>query len=78
MSSPVTMAHFRDGAPGKNGPVVIWLTKKGSAATSPIKGEATLTPAQAKAFEAGDWYVNVYTKDHPAGAIYGQVTPPKS
>ena len=25
ISTPVTMAHFHDGAEGKNGPVVIWL-----------------------------------------------------
>jgi len=77
MSSPVTMAHFHHGAQGKNGPVVIWLTKKGSPVESPIKGKATLTPEQAKAFEAGDWYINAHTKDHPAGEIRGQVMPPK-
>ena len=47
-SGPVTMAHFHGHAPrGKNGPVVIWLTQRGSPVASPIKGEATLTPQQA-------------------------------
>lgn len=78
LTGPVTMAHFHDGPEGKNGPVVIWLSKKGTEATGAIKGEATLTPAQAKQFEAGDWYINVHTKDHPAGEIRGQVKPPKS
>jgi hypothetical protein len=79
LSGPVTMAHFHGPAPrGKNGPVIIWLTKRGSVVASPIKGEATLTPPQAKQFEAGNWYINVHTKDHPAGEIRGQVTPPKS
>lgn len=79
LSSPVTMAHFHGpAAEGKNGPVVVWLTKKGSPVASPIKGEATLTPEQAKQFAAGEWYVNVHTKDHPAGEIRGQVMPPKS
>ncbi|HLI13911.1 MAG TPA: CHRD domain-containing protein [Alphaproteobacteria bacterium] len=77
LSSPVTMAHFHNGAQGKSGPVQIWLTENGNAVTNPIKGSATLTPEQAKAFEAGDWYINVHTKDHPAGEIRGQVTPPK-
>jgi len=49
-----------------------------NAALNAIKGEATLTPEQAKQFEAGDWYINVHTKDHPAGEIRGQVKPPKS
>ena len=78
LTGPVTMAHFHNGPAGKNGPVVIWLTKKGQATSGAIKGKATLTPAQAKQFEAGDWYINVHTKDHPAGEIRGQVKPPKS
>jgi hypothetical protein len=77
LTGPVTMAHFHNGAEGKNGPVVIWLSQKGSEATGAIKGEATLTPDQAQQFEAGDWYINVHTKDHPAGEIRGQVKPPK-
>jgi len=78
LSSPVTMAHFHHGALGKNGKPAIWLTKKGSAVTSPITGKKTLTAAEAKQFEAGDWYVNIHTKDHPAGEIRGQVVPPKA
>jgi hypothetical protein len=78
LTGPVTMAHFHNGPEGKNGPVVIWLTTKGKATADAIKGETTLTPAQAKQFEAGDWYINVHTKDHPAGEIRGQVKPPKS
>ena len=78
LSSPATMAHFHGpAAAGANGPVTIWLSKKGEAAESPIKGEATLTPEQAKEFDAGQWYINVHSKDHPAGEIRGQVTPPK-
>lgn len=78
LSSPVTMAHFHQGAKGKNGPVKVWLTKKGEPVSSPIKGEAKLTPEEAKAFMDGDMYINVHTKDHPAGEIRGQVMPPKS
>jgi hypothetical protein len=79
LSSPVTMAHFHGpAATGKNGPVAVWLTKRGSTVASPITGQATLTPAQARQFAAGDWYINVHTRQHPAGEIRGQVTPPSS
>jgi CHRD domain len=79
LSSPVTMAHFHGpAAAGQNGPVVIWLTKQGSPVESPITGQATLTPEQAQQFTAGQWYINVHTRDHPAGEIRGQVMPPKT
>jgi hypothetical protein len=79
LSAPATMAHFHGpAAAGKNGPVAVWLSKKGSAPESPIKGEATLTPEQAEQFTAGEWYINVHTSTHPAGEIRGQVVPPKS
>ncbi len=74
-----TMAHFHGpAAEGKNGPVAIWLTKKGEPVESPIKGEVTLTPEQAEQFKAGEWYINVHTQAHPGGEIRGQVVPPKS
>ena len=78
LSGPATMAHFHGpAAAGKNGPVTIWLSKKGAAADSPIKGSATLTAAQAKQFTSGDWYINIHTAANPAGEIRGQVIPPK-
>jgi hypothetical protein len=78
LSGPATMAHFHGPAEqGKNAGVVIWLSKQGSPAESPIKGEATLTPEQAQQFMAGEWYVNVHTQAHPTGEIRGQVVPPK-
>jgi hypothetical protein len=79
LSAPATMAHFHGpAAAGANGPVTIWISNKGAAVESPIKGEATLTPEQAAQFTAGDWYVNVHTSAHPGGEIRGQVMPPKS
>jgi hypothetical protein len=79
LSSPVTMAHFHGPAElGKNAGIEVWLTKQGSPVESPIKGEATLSPEQAQQFMAGELYINVHTRDHPAGEIRGQVTPPKA
>jgi hypothetical protein len=76
LSSEVTMAHFHGPASaGKNAGVKLWLSKKGSAVTGPITGEATLSEADAKEFLAGQWYINVHTKDHPGGEIRGQVVP---
>ena len=78
LSGPATMAHFHGpAAAGKNGPVTVWLSTKGSAAVSPIKGSTTLSPDQAKEFAAGEWYINIHTAEHPAGEIRGQVLPPK-
>jgi hypothetical protein len=57
---------------------VIWLSKEGNSTTSPITGQATLTPEQAQQFAAGEWYVNVHTQAHPAGETRDQVVPQKS
>ena len=79
LSSQATMAHFHGpAAAGKNAGVKVWLSQKGSEVASPISGQATLSPDDAKMFEAGDMYINVHTKDHPGGEIRGQVVPPKS
>ncbi|MGU7782005.1 CHRD domain-containing protein [Burkholderia sp. PU8-34] len=79
LSSAATMAHFHSPAPaGKNASPVVWLSQKGAMSTaSPLSGQATLSPSDAQAFMAGDMYINVHTKDHPAGEIRGQVVPPK-
>jgi len=77
LSGPATMAHFHGPAqPGKNAPVLVWLIKQGSSMESPINGQATLTPDQARQFEAGEWYINVHTQAHPEGEIRGQVLTP--
>ncbi|MFM0629254.1 CHRD domain-containing protein [Paraburkholderia xenovorans] len=80
LSSQATMAHFHGPAPaGKNAGVKVWLSQKGNMEmTSPISGQATLSPDDAKMFEAGDMYINVHTKTNPNGEIRGQVVPPKS
>jgi hypothetical protein len=79
LPSEATMAHFHGpAAPGKNAGVKVWLSGKGGSVSSPTKGQATLSPADAQEFLAGEMYINVHTKDHPAGEIRGQVVPPKS
>jgi hypothetical protein len=72
LSGPATMAHFHGpAAEGKNAPPLIRLTEKGATVTSPIKGQATLTPDQAQQMMAGEWYINVHTQADPSGEISG-------
>ena len=78
LSSAVTMAHLHDAPAGRNGPAALWLTHQGRAVTNPITGRATLSPAVAKEFLAGDLYINLHTKDHPGGELRGQIEPPKA
>ncbi len=75
--SPVTMVHFHKAeAPGKSGPPVVWMSEKGAnKLPNPVVGYAILTPDEAKTFTAGQWYINVHTKNHPGGAARGTVTP---
>lgn len=68
------MVHIHEGAPGKNGPVVIGL-KHGRDNTWFVPAGAKLTPVQYRAYRAGDLYLNVHTHKHPAGAIRGQIKP---
>ncbi len=69
-----TMAHIHIAAAGKNGPVIVPLTKSGANTWSVSPG-AKLTEEQYKAFEAGDLYVNVHSAEHKGGEIRGQLKP---
>ena len=78
LSSPATMAHFHGpAAAGKNAPVEIWLSRKGKPVGKMMKGRATLNTKEAQQLADGDLYINIHSKDHPAGEIRGQVVPPK-
>jgi len=69
-----TMAHIHNGATGKNGPVVVPLSKNGEN-TWAVPPGVKLTDAQYSAFKAGDLYVNVHSAQHQGGEVRGQLKP---
>lgn len=69
-----TMAHIHVGAMGKNGPVIIPLTKTGDGVWS-VPAGAKLNAEQMKAYEAGDLYVNVHSDAHKGGEVRAQMKP---
>jgi CHRD domain len=74
LSGPATAAHFHGPAEaGKNAGVAVPISEKDKPFTSPFKGSATLTDAQAADLEKGRWYVNVHTDANKGGEIRGQV-----
>ncbi len=71
LSGPATAGHFHGpAATGQNAGVALPFT---GSLESPIRGTATLTPAQMDAVMNGNWYVNLHTAANPGGEIRGQV-----
>jgi hypothetical protein len=71
LTGPATAAHFHGpAAPGQNAGVAVLI---GNNPTSPAKGTATLTDAQADDLAAGRWYINIHTAANRGGEIRGQV-----
>jgi hypothetical protein len=70
---PGTMAHIHLGARGKNGPVIVPLTKNGDSYSVP-EGRK-LTSSQLQAFKEGNLYVNVHSNKHKGGEVRAQLQP---
>ena len=66
-----TAAHIHEAAAGKNGPVIIPLTKEGD--TYKVPPGAKLNSAQMTSFKDGNLYVNVHSAANPNGEIRGQL-----
>ena len=70
---PTIAAHIHRGGAGVNGPVVVPFTAPGAdgnssgctTSTADLVNEITSNPA--------GFYVNVHTKEHPAGAMRNQL-----
>ncbi len=70
LTGPVVAGHFHGPAgAGVNAGVALGFS---GPLESPIKGTATLTPAQAADLLAGKWYVNLHTAANKGGEIRGQ------
>lgn len=66
-------AHIHEGAPGKNGPVIIPLTKTDN--NWSVAAGAKLTDTQYASYKAGNLYVNVHSAANKGGEIRGQLKP---
>jgi CHRD domain len=73
LTGPVKAGHFHGpAAAGANAGVALGFS---GSVESPIKGSATLTPAQVADLMAGKWYVNLHTAANPGGEVRGQLMP---
>jgi hypothetical protein len=71
LSGPAAAAHFHGPADAKTNAGVVVPVKEMTPGT--LKGEATLTDAQAADLEGGKWYFNIHTAANKGGEIRGQV-----
>jgi hypothetical protein len=69
-----TAAHIHEGPAGKNGPIIIPLTK-GADNTWSVPAGAKLTDAQYKSYQEGNLYVNVHSAANKGGEIRAQLNP---
>jgi len=69
-----TAAHIHLGPVGKNGPVIVPLTK-GADGEWLVPPGAKLSSEQMASFKAGDLYVNVHSEANKGGEIRGQLLP---
>lgn len=69
-----TAAHIHEGAIGKNGPVIVPLTKTGDNTWS-VAPNTRLTDGQYASYLAGNLYVNVHSAMNSGGEIRAQLRP---
>ena len=70
---PATAAHIHRGGAGAAGPPVLTLTRPDANGRSQGCAQVDQELARQMVLAAQDFYVNVHTETHPAGAIRGQL-----
>jgi hypothetical protein len=70
---PTAAAHIHKGAAGTNGPVVVPFDAPGADGTSSGCATAAASLIDDILANRSGYYVNVHTKEHPAGAIRAQL-----
>lgn len=70
----VTVAHIHEAAAGKNGPIVVPLTRTSDSVWTVPVG-AKLTDAQYESYKAGNLYFNLHSATNKSGEIRGQIRP---
>ncbi|MGH8642386.1 MAG: CHRD domain-containing protein [Burkholderiales bacterium] len=70
-----TAAHIHMAPAGRNGPVIITLTKSSDGNTWSVPAGAKLTDAQYDAYKKGGLYVNVHSAANKGGEVRGQLKP---
>jgi hypothetical protein len=71
LTGPATAAHFHGpAAAGANAGVAVPI---GTNPANPTSASVTLTDAQIKDLQAGNWYANIHTEANKGGEIRGQM-----
>jgi hypothetical protein len=70
---PTAAAHIHKGAAGTNGPVVVPFTAPAADGTSSGCATAAASLIDDILANRSGYYVNIHTKEHPAGAIRAQL-----
>ena len=73
MTLPTTAAHIHKGGASVNGPVVVPFNAPGADGTSSGCATADASLIDDILANRAGYYVNVHTKEHPAGAIRSQL-----
>ncbi|HEX9672064.1 MAG TPA: CHRD domain-containing protein [Burkholderiales bacterium] len=71
----ILAAHIHIGPAGRNGPVIIPLTKGSDGSTFSVPAGRKLTDAQYEAYKAGNLYVNAHSAAYKGGEVRAQLKP---